>query len=678
MWTFEYPPAEYFSETYGFDASAAWFERARLSAIRIPGCSASFVSPNGLLATNHHCVRDEIASVNRPGETIVDTGFYAISLEEERQIPDFYADQLLAVEDVSDEVFAAMDMARSDAEREAVRRRTLDVIEERLLEQHADREDQLRVQFIRLYNGGRHSAYVFRRFTDVRLVFAVELQTQHFGGDPDNFTYPRYSLDFAFLRVYGDDGNPYHTDHYFQWSLDGVEEGDVVFVIGNPGATRRLNTIAQLEFQRDVSVPARVAYYTSRLAALQEYYLQHPDAPDAVDVRNRALSISNSLKAYSGRLAALRDPAILARKRASEELLQAEIESNRELRMRYGGLWSEIAGIQVQRRPLAAPAAAFDQLARAGYESSTVRRAIDAYLYMAARSRGAHPDTVAALRQELLEIDDLPASLDERLLAERLADLERAFGAGHPLTEVALGGLTPTQAAQRLRAASVLSGAMSTADAVSQDALSDSDPAVILAAAMMPIYAQYSMQDEALSDRESQLASELGRVRFEVYGRDIPPDGSSSPRITDGVVMGYEYNGTKAPPYTTFFGIYDRFHSHGRGSDWDLADRWLTPPPNLDLRTPLNFVSTADTYGGNSGSPAVTPQLALVGMNFDRNIEGLSRDFIYLPERGRNIMVDVRAIRAALEHVYDADRVVLELDTGRLVGSEEEAEAVRP
>ncbi len=191
---------------------------------------------------------------------------------------------------------------------------------------------------------------------------------------------------------------------------------------------------------------------------------------------------------------------------------------------------------------------------------------------------------------------------------------------------------------------------------------------------LVPAYSAFQRAYAPLQAEERELASRLGRVKFEVYGREVAPDATSSPRITDGVVSGFEYNGTVAPPYTTFFGIYDRHYGHPGSVDWQLPERWRTPPPDLDLSTPLNFVSTADTYGGNSGSPAVTKDLALVGLNFDRNIQGLSRDYIYLPERGRNIMVDARAVHAALDHAYDADRIVQELLTGRLFATEADAD----
>ena len=669
MWTFEYAPAQYFSETYGFDANEAWFERARLSAVRIPGCSASFVSPNGLLATNHHCVRGRVAQLSQPGETLMDSGFYAASLEDERPIPGYYADQLIAIEDVSDEVFATVDRVDDPAAKDRARAAVFGGIQSRLSAAHSGEGATIRVQIISLYHGGRYSAYVFRRFTDVRLVFAVELQMGFFGGDPDNFTYPRYALDFAFLRVYDNNGNPYQTDHYFGWGSDGVEQGDVVFVIGNPGPTSRLNTVAQLEFQRDVTVPARVAFLDSRLTALWGFAAEHPDEAERVGIRNRTFSLSNSFKANSGRLEALRDPAIMARKGDAERDLRVAIQTRADLSSRYGNLLDEIAAIQQQKMTHAAAYGAFQSLGSSSSGSATIRRALMAYRMIATPS--------VATGDSLGAIVGHPAELEQLLLTARFSAFERYFGADHEITRTALQGMTPSSAAAGMIERSVLGDQNSTQRAVASGAVTSSDPAVNLVSVIEPYYNEYLRDYRQLVARERQLASDLGRVRFEVYGSEIPPDATSSPRITDGVVKSYEYNGTVAPPYTTFFGVYDRYFSHEKKFDWELPGRWTTPPAGLDLRTPLNFVSTADTYGGNSGSPAVTPELELVGLNFDRNIEGLSRDFIYLPERGRNIMVDARAIRAALDQVYSTDRILAEIETGRLFMTETEAEGAR-
>ena len=673
MWTFEYPPSEYFTETYGFAADEDWFERARLSVLRIPGCSASFVSPHGLVVTNHHCVRGAVSGASRPGEDLLDNGFYAASLAEERPLERYYADQLIAIADVTDEVVAATAGATSDADRETARAAAFERIRERGREKHLSQGDSVWVQVVSLYNGGRHSAYVFRRFTDVRLVQAVELELGFFGGDPDNFTYPRYALDYAFLRIYRDD-QPYRPRHHFGWSEEGVEEGDVVFVIGNPGQTNRLSTIAQLEFQRDIQVPALIGFLESRLEALEAFRADHPDQAAALDIRNRMFSLSNSLKASTGRLDALVDPTILARKLDAERQLREAIRADRALEEQFGGVFERLAELQVEKAEHAAAYAAFLAQTNRTYASATIQRALLADAYLEARATGAPPDTLAVLRHEVLSVADQPVGLERRLLAARFRDFERYFGPNHEITTAALQGRPPEEAAAHLLASSTLADSVGTARSLDVGLSPAEDPALRLVAAMLPVTRSYRADFGRLQTEESELAAELGRARFEVYGRSVPPDGTFSPRITDGVVRGYAYNGTLAPPYTTFFGLYDRHAGHQGAIDWALPERWRTPPAGLDLATPLNFVSTADTYGGNSGSPAVTADQALVGLNFDRNIQGLSRDFIYLPQRGRNVMVDVRAIRETLDKVYDADRIVGELLTGELFETESAAD----
>ncbi len=676
MWTFEYAPKTYFTETYGFDANDAWFERARLAALRIPGCSSSFISPNGLMVTNHHCIRGTLPRIAQPAERLLDEGFYAASLEDERRIPGYYADQLLATMDVSDEVFRAIDRATTDQEREQLRSRVVGDIEARLQREYADIGGEIRIQIVPLYNGGRYSAYVFRRFTDIRMVFAVELQMGFFGGDYDNFTYPRYDLDFAFLRVYDENGEPYRTDHYFGWG-DGVEEGDAVFLVGNPGPTRRLNTVAQLEFQRDVSVPVSVAFLASRLAVLRAFYEADPVRGEELNIRNQAFGLSNSLKASIGRLAALNNPAIMARKADAERQLREAIAQDPTMSARYGNVLDRIAALQEQKYELADTWAAFERFGYRNASAAIILRAATASEMFVAAQTGAPADSVAAIRGRLLRIPDQPYDLEYPFLVARLTDLATSFGPNHRVTQAVLAGRSPEQTATDWLSSSSLRDRATTQQAVEASRLTRADPVVSAVETYLTELVAFEQSLRVIEMQEEQLASDLGRARFEVYGSDIPPDASSSPRITDGVVMSYEYNGTLAPPYTTFYGMYDRAYAHGPGGDWDLPERWRTPPANLDLGTPLNFISTCDSYGGNSGSPAFTPELKLVGLNFDRNINGLSRDFIYLPEQGRNIMVDVRAIRAALDNVYDADRIVVEATTGRLFRTEAEADASR-
>jgi hypothetical protein len=685
MWTFEHAPARLFSETYGFRADSAWFARARLSALRIPGCSAAFVSPNGLVATNHHCVRGAIVRVQREGESLLDAGYFARTLDEERRIPDYHVDQLVAIHDVSEEVFRAEDAQPDDAGRLRARQAAFAAIQARLRGAHEAPGVQTVVQMVPLYHGGRFSAYVFHRFPDVRLVAAPELQLGFFGGDADNFTYPRYALDFAFLRVYGADGQPLRPSHHFTLSREGIREGEPVFVIGNPGPTNRLLTVSQLEFLRDVQVPAMLDFLQARIVTMRDVLERHRDEAEAVNLRNRIFSLSNVEKASVGRMAALEDPVIMARRADAERALRAGIEASPEARARWGTAIDTIATLQRQKREVGAYFAAFHRLGDPSAESATIRRALLVAQIAAARQAGAPADTIAAIRGRLLAVGNHPAALEHGLLEDRLRDFRRALGADHPVTRAALGAGSPEEAARDILARSVLADSARLAGAVAADlgalatagGFAPGDPGLALAQRLGPVFADYAARWSALAAREARLLEQLGRARFEVYGADIPPDGTSSPRITDGVVARYPFNGTVAPPHTTFHGVYDRFHAFGPGSEWELPARWLPAPAGLDLATPLNFVSTADTFGGNSGSPAVTRDLELVGLNFDRNIEGLSRDYIYLPARGRNVMVDVRAIRASLDHVYDLDRIVLELETGTLYRTEQEADRAR-
>ncbi len=642
MWTFEYAPAEYFSRTYSFTADSAWFATARMAALRIPGCSAAFVSPNGLIATNHHCIRGSVSRVARPGEPLLDSGFVARTLEEERRIPGYYADQLLAALDVSDEVNAARDAAPAGPARERAQTDAGAAIATRLAQRYAAPGDSIWVQVVPLYNGARTSAYVFRRYTDIRMVVAAELQMGFFGGDWDNFTYPRYALDFGILRAYGRDGQPVRTEHYYRWGA-GVQPGEAIFVIGNPGRTSRLTTIAQLEYQRDVELPPVQSFLRSRLEAMRAWGEANPAEADRIDLRNRMFSLSNSLKSLDGRLKALRDPWVLVRRGAAERALFDSIRARPALRSRYGRLAGELADMQRRKARYATPYAAFSQLLSTGAGSPVLQRA-----FWNDRIQNGPQDSAAYFRDRLSRVSSWPAALERRFTQLAVADIGRAYGPGHPLT----ANLPDRSAAE---------------------VLSD-DAAMALLVPMIPTVLELQRELASLTRQENELAAQIGRARFEIYGPAIPPDGSFSPRIADGVVQPYEYNGTLAPPYTTFYGLYDRYRAHRGRPDWQLPLRWQTPPAGLDLGTPLNFVSTADSYGGNSGSPAVTRDLRLVGLNFDRNVDALVRDYLYLPERGRNVMVDIRAIQAALDVVYDADRVVRELLTGRLFRTEVEAD----
>lgn len=673
MWTFDDPPTEYLNETYNFSPDEEWFERARLGALRFATyCSASFVSPHGLVMTNHHCARQSVTEVSQPGENLPENGFYAPDLESERRVPGLFVDQLIDITDVTEEVFNAIQAAQTDAERAQAREDVIEQIRERITSEAGGEEAGIVVQVISLYHGGRYSAYTFRRYSDVRLVIAPEHQIGFFGGDSDNFTYPRYALDMSFFRVYGENGQPLQTEHYFTFSDAGASDGDLVFVIGNPGSTNRLETVAQLEFRRDIQEKYLLDFIDSRVAALEALYEDNPSE----QLRNQLLSLKNSQKVYTGRVKGLNDPVLMARRRDTERQFAAAIEENAELSSQYGGLIDEMAEIQVQKRELSAEYISFMSLFPNSSLSATVlRRAMAAYNYLVQQQSGVSSERTEAIRNQILGINDQPAPLQQMYLEARLERFVEQFGAESEIVREILDGRTVQAAAQQVVNGSVLVDSARTARALESGSLNLDDPAIQIAAAIMPRYSEYQSAFAGLTEQEREIASQLGRARFEIYGTDIPPDATFSLRIADGIVAGYPYNGTIAPPYTTFYGLYDHYYSYGPGTEWDIPERWLNPPETFELKTPVNIVSTNDIIGGNSGSPLLNRDLEVVGLVFDGNIESLPSSFIYTDEVARAVSVDSRGMLEALDEIYDADRLVLELTEQELVDSEAQADA---
>ncbi len=649
MWLFEDPPTDYLEETYGFRPDEAWYEHAKLASLRMPGCSASFVSPNGLVVTNHHCGQGSVIDVSEPGEGLLDNGFYSHGVDEERPVDGLYMDQLVDIADVTERVTRLIDAAGAQTDAEAVQAAS-DAVELVQEEMTAQVGDGFTVQVVALYDGGRYSAYTYRRYTDVRLVMAPEARLGYFGGDFDNFTYPRYALDFSFFRIYGEDGQPLQTDHYFPLSTEGLDEDDLVLVVGNPGSTSRGLTVAQLETTRDIANPTVLQFLDERVETLQAHLVEGPENPDAI--RGQLFGLLNSQKAYRGRRAALADDYIMARRAAAERNFRND---NPEA----GGLIDAMDEIQTQQQGMANEARAFRMLFNRRYGAATLLRARAAY---EAGQRGVEDPDYATV----LEVEDRPSSVELGYLTSEIGAIRKYFEAsGHMIPDV-LAGLDAVSVARRLLETSSLASAASAEAAINAVSLSGSDPAIQLVAAIMQNVQGYVSASRGLGARENDLARKLGRLRFETYGSAVPPDATFSLRLTDGVVKGYPYNGTVAPTHTTLFGLFDHHYSYGADSDWGLPQRWLDAEDHLDLSTPVNFTSTSDTIGGNSGSPALNQDLELVGLNFDRTIEGLLRDYIFLPDRGRNVMVDVRIILEALENVYGLDELVDELTTGVL------------
>jgi hypothetical protein len=671
MWTFEYPPLDYLRETYGFAPDSIWFRNVRLAALRIPGCSASFVSPNGLVLTNHHCAREAVAKVTRDGENLLRDGFFARTQAEERDVSEFQVDQLIAIRDVTEEVDRRLALAPASLRNQ--RREEIQVeIGERITEEFGGESAGAVVEIISLYSGARTSAYVFRRYENVKLVMAPELQIGFFGGDPDNFTYPRYNLDFAFFRVYDAQGNPLRSDPYFRWSTAGAREGDVTFLVGNPGSTSRLETLAQLLFRRDVSDRTLLDFVRRRGRIFQEFARANPQMVEPYDLENAIFDLSNSEKAYQGQIDGLYEPVILSRLRDREESLERAIAADSALAREYGGVFDRMAQLQQRRRQNRA-GYTFIALGSTDYESSTLNRALLAYQYSNAL-RQAQPISVRnELRDQILAVPSKPARLDEELIQDRLQSFVDAYGATSPLGTAVLDGRSVEGAATFLRQSSVFADSARTAALISAATVPLDDPALRIVEAYVPLLGRFEQVRGQLDQQEITLAEQIGRARFAVYGTAVPPDATFSLRFADGVVSGYAYNGTVAPAHTSLFGLYERYAANtGRftppaSSPWDLPARWQGPPAGLDLSTPLNFVSTSDIIGGNSGSPVINRDREVVGLAFDGNMESLPGSYIYLPERQRAVSVDVRGILHALDVVYDMDRIVSELTAGQPV-----------
>jgi len=661
MWTFDVPPLDYWARRYNFRPSQEWLDHVRLSAGRLPGCSASFVSPDGLVMSNHHCGRGCIDAVTRPGEDLLRDGFYAKTRDEERPCPGMFLDQLLSITDVTDSVNAAVPSG-AQAERAAtLRDAAIKGLEDRCAGGAAD----VRCQVVSMYAGGQYKLYRFRHYTDLRLVFAVESQTGFFGGDPDNFTYPRYDLDMSIVRVYVN-GQPAHTE-YFRWSANGASDHELVFAVGNPGSTGRLNTMAQLEYLRDVQYPAVLRQLADRIRI--DHQLSNMSEDRARALRNEIFGLENTYKAIDGYQAGLVNPQMMEHKRVWERDFRAKVDANPEWKRLYGSAWDESAAVWHQLSQLAvrqryyafgAYGARLLQLA-----SYIVRLPVES----------AKPDSQRlpmfrdAMQRRIQGMLAAPVDTTSEimLLTAYFTQMQKDLPAGDPLLRAALAGRTPEEAARAM----VTSSQILTAD--QRQALirggaaavkASSDPFIKLALFIDPTERQLGKQVTDLNARDTQASERIARALLAVFGNTVSPDATFSLRIQDGEVMGYPYNGTIAPPFTTFYGLYDRFYGFGQKPPFDLAQRWITHRDSLNLSTPLDAVSTCDIIGGNSGSPVINKDAEIVGLVFDGNIEDQPLRFLYSEAVGRAVWVDSRGIIEALRHVYDAGPLADEM-TGR-------------
>ncbi|MBO0798201.1 MAG: S46 family peptidase [Blastocatellia bacterium] len=663
MWTFDNPPLKQLKERYGFTPTQEWLDHVRLSCVRFnDGGSGSFVSPNGLVLTNHHVARDQLQKISTPQKDYVKDGFYARTQAEELQTKDLELNVLVSLENVTDRVKAAVKEGASEQQALEAQNAEIAKIQKESLDATGLRSD-----VVTLYQGGEHWLYRYKKYTDVRLVFAPEQQIAFYGGDPDNFTFPRYDLDMALFRVY-ENGKPVASPNYLKWSAKGAADGELVFVAGHPGSTDRLDTMAQLETLRDYAYPQLLKTLKLRLAVLKNFSAQGPE--QARQAQSLIFSLENAFKALSGEYEGLQDKKLMAKREKEERDFRALVESKPEWKAAYGDAWDAIAAAekeelgrfkQLRFRSLRR---SFSELA--GYAQNIVRYVAEVKKPDGERLEGFHDAQLSSLKFSLLSAAPVYPQLEERLLADSLQESLTELGPDDPFIKAALGGRTPADEARRLISGTKLGDPAfrkSLIEGGEAAVAASNDPLIAWARNLDPIFRELNKWlENHVQSVESAAGEKIGRARFAVYGKSVSPDATFTLRLSFGTVKGYPYNGTMAAPLTTFYGLYDRAYSFNQKTPFDLPSRYLERKDRLDLKTPLDFVSTCDIIGGNSGSPVINRNAELVGLIFDGNIESLVGRFVYNDEKNRAVAVHSAAMMEALRKIYDAGALADELE----------------
>jgi hypothetical protein len=659
MWLLNDFPSDRLAKLHGFAPTQEWLDHVRLSAVRLAGgCSGSFVSPTGLVMTNHHCASRCIEQLSTAKKDYIASGFYAKSEKDEVKCPEIEINELVAITDVTDRVTLA------SRGLEGARYNEANKAEQSRIEKECATTDDVRCDVVSLYHGGRYHLYKYQRFQDVRLVFAPEFATAFFGGDPDNFMFPRYDLDVSFLRVYKDD-KPLQPQHYFAWSPAGAKPDDLTFVAGHPWATDRGLTVAELEFQRDVAQPARLLRLAEARGLITEFQTR---GAEPKRISGRALfSIENSLKAVKGRVDALRDPDVFGTKVAAEKELRAKIASDPGLGQAYGGAWEALAEAQRKFRTIMKPYQMLEQ--GSGFWSELfeqarriVRAAEELPKPNEKRLREFVDSQLPAQKQKLLSTAPIYDELEITTLTHSLTKLREELGPDDPVVGKVLGKESPREVATRLVKGTRLKD-LKFRKALFEDgekAVSASkDPMIAFARLVEPdaraIRKTFEDDIESVSKKNHEL---VAKAQFAIYGTSVYPDATATLRLSFGQVRGWEEAGKPVAPVTTFAGAFDR--ATGR-DPFALPESWLKKKSNVDLSTPLNFSSTNDIIGGNSGSPVIDKEARIVGLVFDGNIHSLGGDYAYDPKDNRMVAVHSAAIAHALDKIYGAGRIVNEL-----------------
>ncbi|MCX6565443.1 MAG: S46 family peptidase [Candidatus Aminicenantes bacterium] len=661
LWLFNMPPTQILKSKYNFQVTPEWLEHVRLSSVRFGGASGSFVSPDGLVLTNHHVGQGAIQQLSTQDKDLMKTGFYARTRAEELKVPGMELSVLQSLEDVTARVKGAERPDMTTIEAAEARDKEIAAIEK-----EEGEKTGLRCSVVDLFSGGMYHVYRYKVFTDVRLVFAPEYLIAFFGGDQDNFTYPRYDLDISLFRLYEND-KPYASPHYLKWSTDRLKEGDLILVSGHPGSTGRLLTYAQLEFLRDVGYPWQLANYERRRTALK--YFSRRGAEAARNAQGTLFGIENSLKAVTGYQSGLLDRALMEKKLKEETALREAVRQDPEMEKLYGKAWDEIAQAQKAFASIYKTYRFFE--GGAGFSTThfstarnLVRLAVEKGKPDAERLREYRDVALPALTRRLTTAKPIFDELEVFNLTDSLIQLQKEFGS---MTEVKwlFAGRLAEDVAKELVAGTKLGNPevrKSYLDRGLQAVYLSDDPMIKLAWLIDPvsrgIRKQYEQEVESVETRNGAL---IAQALFRIKGTTIPPDATGSLRLSFGAVNGYVENGKKIPYFTTFKGLYDLAAKNGYKDPYELPASFLSRKAKVNLDTAVNFVATCDSIGGNSGSPAINRKGEFAGVLFDGNIQSLPSRFVYTDTLNRSVLVHAKGIIEALTNVYDAKPLAEEI-----------------
>ncbi len=657
MWTFDNFPIATVNQTYGTNIDQAWLDRVREAAVRLQGCSASLVSGEGLILTNHHCVVGCVQDLSDAQNDYVKNGWMPATREDEKQCPGQTAEILTEITDVTERVQGAGQGLEGAA---FVQARNAE--SEKIQKEGCGDDPKWTCQVISLYRGGQYKLYKFRKYDDVRLVFAPEFQAAFFGGDPDNFNFPRYALDSGFLRIY-EDGKPVATPNHLAWNPNAPKEGDVTFVAGNPGTTQRLLTVAQLEALRDQQLPISLIQFSELRGRLLEYSTTGEEAKRvAVDP---IFGLENTFKVYYGQQGALTDPAFMAKKRQEEADLRQRVAADPELAARIGDPWADLERVAQAQRDLYLPYRQLESGPRSqlySYAKAIVRAAKERAKPAAERRPGYSDADIAALGRRLAQNAPISNDIEQIYMSFWLSKTREYLTVDNPQVKALLGKDSPEQIAERTVSGTRLADPAFRAQALAMtpEQLAASGDAMIQFVLANDDAAQAirTQWESAVSGPTSRAGEKIAQARFAAYGTNLYPDATFSLRLSYGSVKGWTYQGVTVEPFTHIGGLYER---NTGAEPFNAAEDWLAAEDKVNKQTVYDFVSTNDIIGGNSGSPVINARGEVIGAAFDGNIHSLGGSFGYDGNLNRTVSVSTAAITEALRNVYNQPRLLEEL-----------------